>query len=235
MRAQSQYGCSTSGQHAGASLRPTPRHPVAKQRCNRHPGQIPLPLGLGSMQWHYGTGAYLHRAWTAAALPPGGQPGRSPPSMPQPLSPEGLSSDPLPPGLITASFTEADSRSDSRPPSSAGGASGVTSTAVGGSSAASGAGSGSSAPRASSSSPAADAPGAGGTGAPGAAQAAPQQPTAPATPVASAVFSIKPVYIVLFALIFTGGLLFASASLQLTSDIAFSDALTMVRRAGWAS
>lgn len=47
---------------------------------------------------------------------------------------------------------------------------------------------------------------------------------------ASPAFSLKPVYVLIFGLIFLGGLLFASMSLQLTSDLGFSDALTKVVR-----
>ncbi|KAF6255019.1 Mechanosensitive ion channel-domain-containing protein [Scenedesmus sp. NREL 46B-D3] len=43
-------------------------------------------------------------------------------------------------------------------------------------------------------------------------------------------FSLKPVYVLIFGLVFLGGLLFASMSLQLTSDLGFSDALTKVVR-----
>jgi hypothetical protein len=38
------------------------------------------------------------------------------------------------------------------------------------------------------------------------------------------------VYVLIFGLVFLGGLLFASMSLQLTSDLGFSDALTKVVR-----
>jgi hypothetical protein len=44
------------------------------------------------------------------------------------------------------------------------------------------------------------------------------------------VFSIKPIYLLIFGIIFLGGLLFASMSLQLTSDMGFGDALTKVVR-----
>ena len=44
------------------------------------------------------------------------------------------------------------------------------------------------------------------------------------------VFSIKPIYLLIFGIIFMGGLLFASMSLQLTSDMGFGDALTKVVR-----
>lgn len=43
-------------------------------------------------------------------------------------------------------------------------------------------------------------------------------------------FSLKPVYVLIFTLLFLGGLLFASMSLQLTSDLGFRDALTKVVR-----
>jgi len=47
---------------------------------------------------------------------------------------------------------------------------------------------------------------------------------------APAPFSVKPVYVLIFTLLFLGGLLFASMSLQLTSDMGFRDALTKVVR-----
>jgi hypothetical protein len=43
-------------------------------------------------------------------------------------------------------------------------------------------------------------------------------------------FSLKPVYVLIFSLLFVGGLLFASMSLQLTRDMGFCDALTKVVR-----
>jgi len=41
---------------------------------------------------------------------------------------------------------------------------------------------------------------------------------------------MKPIYVLIFSLLFVGGLLFASMSLQLTSDLGFTDALTKVIR-----
>lgn len=41
---------------------------------------------------------------------------------------------------------------------------------------------------------------------------------------------MKPIYLLIFSIVFLGGLLFASMSLQLTSDLGFSDALTKVVR-----
>jgi len=56
-------------------------------------------------------------------------------------------------------------------------------------------------------------------------------PPAAPPPTAPSVFSLKPIYVVLFAIIFLGGLLFAAISLQLTSDgLGFQDALTLVSR-----
>eukprot|EP00879_Flechtneria_rotunda_P010802 GHRR01011288.1.p1 GENE.GHRR01011288.1~~GHRR01011288.1.p1 ORF type:complete len:251 (+),score=67.45 GHRR01011288.1:538-1290(+) len=43
-------------------------------------------------------------------------------------------------------------------------------------------------------------------------------------------FSLKPIYVLIFSLLFVGGLLFASMSLQLTSDLGFRDALMKVVR-----
>lgn len=41
---------------------------------------------------------------------------------------------------------------------------------------------------------------------------------------------MKPIYVLIFALLFLGGLIFASMSLQLTSDLGFMDAFTKVVR-----
>lgn len=74
-------------------------------------------------------------------------------------------------------------------------------------------------------------PGSAGTGAAGA--AAGSSSSAPGFPGGAAQevpFSLKPVYVLIFTLLFLGGLLFASMSLQLTSDMGFRDALTKVIR-----
>jgi hypothetical protein len=87
-------------------------------------------------------------------------------------------------------------------------------------------------------------PGTTGTGAAGAA-AGSSAPGPPGGAAQEAPFSLKPVYVLIFTLLFLGGLLFASMSLQLTSDMGFRDALTKVIRRifrwvgvpldGWAS
>lgn len=59
-------------------------------------------------------------------------------------------------------------------------------------------------------------------------------PSGATTPAAAAsqdaAFTLKPIYVLIFALLFLGGLIFASMSLQLTSDMGFRDALTKVVR-----
>jgi hypothetical protein len=64
-----------------------------------------------------------------------------------------------------------------------------------------------------------------------------QQQQSPSAAAAAAAASgsgdaafLKPVYLVIFTVIFLGGLLFASMSLQLTSDLNFGDALTRITR-----
>lgn len=64
----------------------------------------------------------------------------------------------------------------------------------------------------------------------GAMPTTPVPPPPPATAATGTIFSLKPVYVLLFGFIFVGGLLFASMSLQLTSNMGFQDALTKVVR-----
>lgn len=61
-----------------------------------------------------------------------------------------------------------------------------------------------------------------------AAAAAAGPPGVPGAPAGGAL--LRPIYVLIFGLIFVGGMLFASMSLQLTSDMGFGDAFVRITR-----